>query len=508
MGTTISTIKPSCNTNNLIKTKSLLSLSRYSTATQSKPSNSSRLFQRINPLRDPKVSILPVLDQWITEGNKFKEPDFQRFVRELRASKRYSHALQLCEWVNINNFYPVSSGHLALQLDLIGVARGLDAAECFFDKLSEKEKDERTYGALLNCYVREGLVDKSLLHMQKMKEIGYASSPLVYNNLMCLYSRTGQLEKIPDVLTQMKENGISPNNFSYRICINSYGERSDFDSMQKTLEEMECQPHVTMDWTTYSTAVNHYIRAEQKEKALVVLKKLEAKLNKDALGYNHLISHYANLGNKNEVMRLWGLQKVVCKKQVNRDYITMLGMLGKLGEIEESEIVLKEWASSCQTFDFRVPNVFLIGLCSKGLVEKAETTLKNIINTGKTPIPNSWAIISLGYKEVENMEKAFECMKEALAVAEGSPGWRPKPALISSILHWLGEKGEIAEVEAFVRSLRSVIAVNKEMYHALIKANVRGGIGVDEIIESMQFDNIDIDEGTEEILGLRKEVTE
>ena len=95
MGTTISTIKPSCNTNNLIKTKSLLSLSRYSTAAQSKPTNSSRLFQRINPLRDPKVSILPVLDQWITEGNKFKEPDFQRFVRELRASKRYSHALQV-----------------------------------------------------------------------------------------------------------------------------------------------------------------------------------------------------------------------------------------------------------------------------------------------------------------------------------------------------------------------------------------------------------------------------
>lgn len=415
---------------------------------------------------------------------------------------------QLCEWVSTNNFCRASSGNLAVQLDLIGVVQGLDAAESYFIKLTEKEKDEKTYGALLNCYVREGLVDKSLLHLHKMKEIGCASSPLVYNNLMCLYSRTGQPEKIPDVLTEMKKNGISPNNFSYRICINSCGERSDFESMEKLLEEMECQSHITMDWTTYSTAVNHYIRAELKDKALVVLKKLEAKLNKDALGYNHLISHYAHLGNKNEVMRLWGLQKIVCKKQVNRDYITMLGMLGQLGELEESEMVLKEWESACQTFDFRVPNVLLIGLCSKGLIEKAETTLKNIIDTGKTPIPNSWAIISLGYMDVNNMEKAFECMKEALAVAEGSPGWRPKPTLISSILHWLGEKGEIAEVEAFVSSLRSVIAVNKEMYHALIKANVRGGKGVDEIIESMKLDNVDIDEETEMTLGLRKEVTE
>ncbi|KAL8087794.1 hypothetical protein AgCh_037804 [Apium graveolens] len=480
----------------------------YSSLTQSKVNNNnSRLFERISTLRDPKATIIPVLDQWITEGNTLKEPEFQRFVRELRARKRYSHALQLCEWVSTSNLCRVSSGNLAVQLDLIGVVRGLDAAESYFNKLSEKEKDEKTYGALLNCYVREGLVDKSLLHMQKMKETGCASSPLVYNNIMCLYSRTGQPEKIPDVLTEMKKNGISPNNFSYRICINSYGERGDYDSMEKLLEEMECQTHINMDWTTYSTAVNHFIRADLKEKALVVLKKLEAKLNKDALGYNHLISHYGNLGNKNEVMRLWGLQKIVCRKQVNRDYITMLGMLGKLGELEESEMVLKEWESSCQTFDFRVPNVLLIGLCSKGLIEKAETTLKNIIKTGKTPIPNSWAIISFGYMEVENMEKAFECMKEALAVAEGSPGWRPKPKLISSILHWLGEKGEIAEVEAFVNSLRSVIAVNQEMYHTLLKANVRGGKGVDEIIESMKYDNVDRDEETEKILGLRKEIT-
>lgn len=504
MGTTLWTIKSNCNTYNLTKTGPLLWLRSCSSATISKPSNNSRLFQRISSLRDPTVSIIPVLDLWITEGDKLKEPEFQRFVRELRARKRYSHALQLCEWASTSTFCQVSSGNLAVQLDLIGVVRGLDAAESYFSKLSEKEKDEKTYGALLNCYVREGLVDKSLLHMQKMKEIGCASSPLVYNNLMCLYSRTGQPEKIPDVLTEMKQNGISPNNFSYRICINSYGERCDYDSMEMLLQEMECQSHINMDWTTYSTAVNHFIRANLKEKALVVVKKLEAKLNKDALGYNHLISHYAHLGNKNEVMRLWGLQKLVCKKQVNRDYITMLGMLGKLGELEESEMVLKEWESSSQTFDFRVPNVLLIGLCSKGLVEKAETTLKNIIITGKTPIPNSWAIISSGYMEVENMEKAFECMKEALAVAEGSPGWRPKPALISSILHWLGEKGEITEVEAFVSSLRSVIVVNREMYQALIKANVRGGKGVDKIIKSMKFDNVDIDEEMEEILGLKK----
>ncbi|WOH02974.1 hypothetical protein DCAR_0522364 [Daucus carota subsp. sativus] len=468
---------------------------------------SNGLFQKISTFRDPKASIVPVLDQYIREGNKVKAADLQRFVRELRSRKRYLHALQLSEWVNTNNYCRDSSGNHAVQLDLIGAVRGIDAAENYFSNLTDKEKDERTYGALLNCYTREGVVDKSLSLMQTMKEIGFVTSPLAYNNLMCLYSRTDQPEKVLDLLSEMKKNGIPPNNFSYRICINTCGDQLDFNSMEKLLEEMESQPQITMDWSTYSTAVNHYINGDHKDKALVVLKKLE-KINKDAIGYSHLISHYAKLGSKDQVMRLWGLQKVICKKQVNRDYITMLGMLVRLGEFEECTKVLKEWESSCRTFDFRVPNVLFIGLCSKGLTEKAETLLKNMIGTGKTTIPNSWAIISFGYLQMINLEKAFECMKEALAVSQESPGWKPKPVLISSLLQWLGEEGKITDVEAFVSSLRSVIPVNREMYHALIKANIRGGEGVDEIIERMKSDKIDADEDTMRILNSQTDGSE
>ncbi|KAA8523890.1 hypothetical protein F0562_010313 [Nyssa sinensis] len=345
-----------------------------------------------------------------------------------------------------------STGDHAVQLDLIGKVHGLTAAESYFNNMSEQEKIDKTYGALLNCYVREGLVDKSLSHMQQMKEMGFASSSLSYNDIMCLYTRTGQLEKVPDVLSEMKKNGVSPDNFSYRICINSYGTRSDLNSMEKLLEEMESEPHISMDWTTYSTVANFYVKAGFNKKTLTFLKKLEENVCKDALGYNHLISLY-------EVMRLWGVQKVTCKKQINRDYITMLGSLVKL----------------------------------EGLIEKAEVMLQDIIKRGKTPIPNSWAILASAYLDKQNMEKALHCMKQALAVQAENPGWTPKPSLISSILDWLGVKGEIEEVEAFVSSLKMKVPMNEEIYHALIKANIRGGKEVDGILESMKADNIDED---------------
>ena len=65
-----------------------------------------------------------------------------------------------------------------MQLDLIGRVRGLDSAESYFNNLSDQDKIDKTYGALLNCYVREGLVDKSLSHMQIMREMGFAFTPL------------------------------------------------------------------------------------------------------------------------------------------------------------------------------------------------------------------------------------------------------------------------------------------------------------------------------------------
>lgn len=463
------------------------------------------LYSRISPLGQPGLSLAPVLDKWVEEGKKVRDLELQRIIRDLRSRKRYGQALEVSEWMSIKGLCPVSPGDRAVQLDLIGRVRGLDAAESYFDSINEQDKIDKIYGALLNCYVREGLVDKSLSHLQKMKDMGFASSPLTYNDLMCLYTHTGQFEKIPDVLSEMKENGVSPDNFSYRICINSYGSRSDIDSMEKVLEEMESQPHIIMEWTTYTTVANIYIKVGLTEKALVFLKKAEEKLHKDPLGYNHLISLYASLGIKNEVMRLWGLEKTTCKKVINRDYITILGSLVKLCELEEAEAVLKEWEITCSCYDFRVPNCLLIGYCQKGLVEKAEAMLQGFIEKGKTPTPNSWAIVAAEYMNQENTRKAFECMKEALVVQAQNEGWRPKSSLVSRIVCWLGDEGDLEEVEAFTSLLKKKVPMDREMYHALIKACIRAGKEVDGILESMKGDGIDRDEETKRIIGLRQE---
>ncbi|XAR68353.1 hypothetical protein NMG60_11003449 [Bertholletia excelsa] len=419
------------------------------------------LYSRISPLGNPNLSVIPVLDQWVQEGKNVRIFELRRIIRDLRGRRRYSHALEISEWMSSRGLCPFSPGDRAVQLDLIGRVQGWNAAESYFNELNDQEKIDKTYGALLNCYVREGLVKKSLLQMQKMKEMGFSASTLTYNDLMCLYTHTGQLEEVPNVFSDMKKNGVSPDIYSYRICLNAYGAKSDLKSMEKLLKEMESQPRISIDWNTYSMVANYYIKAGMKQKALLCMKKLEEKLRRNALGYNHLISLYASLGNKEEMRRLWGLQKAACKKQINRDYITMLGSLVKLGELEEAKALLEEWELCCHNYDFRVPNVLLIGYCQRGLIEKAEVMLQEIIGRGKTPIPNSWAIIAAAYLEKEDMEKVFECMKNAMAVQAENPGWRAKPSIALSLLNWLQGKGDI-EAEEFVSSLKAGVAADMD----------------------------------------------
>ncbi|RZS08416.1 hypothetical protein BHM03_00039387 [Ensete ventricosum] len=471
------------------------------------------------PLGHPSVNLAPELDRWVARGHRVRLVELQYVIRELRKLRRYKQALevrvsllvpcnrfnaaclQVSEWMKgKQNIQFMSSDH-AVHLDLIGQVNGLLSAESYFNNMRENDKNEKTYGALLNCYVRERLVEKSLSHIQKMKELGLVSSPLPYNDIMCLYTNTGQHEKVPSVLEDMKTNGVLPDNFSYRICINSYGARSDINGMEMILEEMEHQPQIVVDWNTYTVVANIYIKASFTDKATSALKKAEEKLNKrNALGYNHLISLYSQLGNKSEMQRLWELQKVNCKKFINKDYTTMLGGLVKLGAVEEAEVLMKEWESSGNALDWRVPNVLLIGYRKMGLLEKAEAMLDDYLKKGKTPAASSWGIVATGYAEKDMMDKAYELMKNALCVYISSVGWEPNPTIVKNILHYLGDNSQSKDVETFIQLLKFAMPIDRDMYHTLIKTYIREGKEMSELMQRMKSDGIKENEETRKIL--------
>ncbi|XP_059291859.1 pentatricopeptide repeat-containing protein At4g21705, mitochondrial [Lycium ferocissimum] len=462
------------------------------------------LYSKISPLGNPNCSVTNELDEWVCKGKKVRFAELQRIILDLRKRKRFTQALQASDWLKNSGIFTFSSTEHAVQLDLLGKVHGFPAAESYFNNLSKEDKNDKTFGALLHCYVRQCQTEKALTHLRRMEEEGISLSSVAFNDIMSLYTRTDEYERIPEMLRHMKEIGVRPDNLSYRICINSYGAKSDIEGMERVLNEMENQSYIVMDWNTYAAVANIYVKAGLNDKANSFLKKAEEKIdNKEGLGYNYLISVYSRLGNKDEVIRLWFLEKSALKRCINRDYINMLEALVRLDALEAAEQLLKEWETSDNSYDIRVPYIVIIGYIDKKLYEKAATMLEDLSTKGKILTPNIWGRLAAGYLDKGEFERAVKCMKVALSLKKDRKGWKPDPKGIMRIFSWFEENGSVNDAESFFNSLRPVVAVNREMYHVLLKLYIAGGKEVERLLNSMRADNIDENEETKLILGLQ-----
>ncbi|GFP98291.1 pentatricopeptide repeat-containing protein at4g21705 mitochondrial [Phtheirospermum japonicum] len=474
--------------------------------TNTKPTNKVSLYAKISPLGNPNVNVTPELEKWVESGNKVRFAELQRIIVDLRKRKRFAQALQVSEWMKNKGTFEFTPVQHAVQLDLIGKVHGSLHAESYFNSLNDQNRTDKVYGALLHCYARQRQTEKALSHFNNMNENGFALSSVAFNDIMCLYSNTGQNDKIPEVFKQMKDNGVQPDNLSYRICINSFGLRSNFEGLENILNEMENDSNIVMDWNTYASVANIYIKAGLENKANIVLKKAEEHLDtKDGLGYNHLISLHARLGNKDDVLRLWVLEKDVCKRCINRDYINMLESLVKLGELDEAEKVLKEWEISGNCFDFRVPSVIIVGYIETGLCEKAEMLLNCSMKMGKALRSDIWGRLAAGYLEKGEVDNALRTLKVGVSENDASGDNKFGDKIVMKILMLVGEKGSVGDAEKVVNLLRCVAVLKRQMYHALLKSSVGAGKEVGGILDIMRADNFEKDKETLKILEIGAE---
>ncbi|KAH7513117.1 hypothetical protein FEM48_Zijuj12G0162600 [Ziziphus jujuba var. spinosa] len=458
------------------RTRSLLSVSYYYNYSTSPRSSWKQpvdaLYRKISPMGDPKVSIVPVLDKWVQDGQYVSKAGLLDIIKELRHYGRYGHALEgnqtrykgyqseaqalgetISMWMTDKRYYPLSYGHVAIRLDLISKVHGIEQAENYFNSVPRQLKSLEVYGALLNCYARAELVEKAEAVMQQMRDMGLARSILSYNTLLNLYYKTGGYEKMENLLHEMEEKGIDNDKITYAIQISAYAANSDVDGINKILTKMETNPEV-LDWATYSTAANGFIKAGLVDKALLMLKKSEEMIstaNKKPAAFEFILTQYAAIGKKDEVLRLWEL----FNKQLrvfNRGYMSMITSLLKFDDIESAEKIFEEWESRNLNYDIRIPNFLIRAYCRKGLFEKAESLLTRVIEKGGKPDEKTWRYLASGYFKHNQMRKAVEATKQEISVARSF--WRPSKYYLAVSLDYLKGKGDLEGAEEIIRLVR------------------------------------------------------
>ncbi|KAF3441503.1 hypothetical protein FNV43_RR15417 [Rhamnella rubrinervis] len=407
------------------------------------------LYNKISDVRDPKVSIVPVLDKWIENGRAVDKDRLLVILKELRKYKRYNHALEISVWMSDKRYYPLTCSDVAIRLDLIAKVHGIEQAEEYFNNVPRELKAPEAYNAFLNCYVHAGLVEKAEAVMQQRNDLGFASSSLSYNVLVKLYYKIGNYEKMETILHEMEKKGIGPDKITYGTQISAYVANSDVKRIEEILTRVETDPEA-LNWSIYSIAANGYIKAGLVDKALLMLKKSEEQIlsaEKKGMAFQCILTQYAKIGKKDEVLRLWEVYKNQ-QKVYNKGYGSVITSLLKLDDIEGAEKVFEEWESKNLNYDTCVPNCLIAACCRKGLLEKAETLLNRVIEKGGKTDAMTWHFLAMGYLHHNQMQKAVEATKGEITLALS--WWRPTKNF-AMCLGYLKGKGDLDGAEEIIR---------------------------------------------------------
>ncbi|XP_071703018.1 pentatricopeptide repeat-containing protein At2g20710, mitochondrial-like [Rutidosis leptorrhynchoides] len=416
------------------------------------------LYRRISPVGDPKASMIPILEQWQNEGKTVRFDQLIVIIKSLRKFNRYTHALQLSEWM-ANKKPKLQPAGVAVHLDLISRVKGLEEAEKYFNSTPDDVKNLQVYGALLNCYAVTKSVEKAEATAEKMKQFGMMTT-LSYNSMLNLYKKVGDNEKLDKVYQEMTEMGVRCDKPTYYIRLSSYAAACNIKKMEDVLENMEKNSDLNVDWNTYVIASGGYLKSGLLDKSFEMLKKAEALIRGNSKGaaWEILLRMYASLGKKDDVYRIWNLYKTSWRKVYNRGYSAMMHALTKVDDIEGAEKLLAEWESEKLSYDFRIVNMLINAFCNNGLLGKAEAYVDRIVDMGKRPPSSTWCIFVTAYVKKNEMDKAFEMVKKCVA-SEDKRGCRLSRDIFDSCVEYLEEKGSLGILEEFKKTFEGRIVV-------------------------------------------------
>ncbi|CAI9763158.1 unnamed protein product [Fraxinus pennsylvanica] len=441
--------------------------------TQLKKANS--LFSTVSKLRitpDSETSIANTLDDWVNQGKPVKRFDIINLINYFRNRTNYRSALQLSNWME-NSKIEMNNADRAIRIDLLGKIEGLDSAEKYFNSLQVSAKSNKTYGALLNCYCKEKILDRALEIFEKMKVLSYTST-LNYNNMLSLHWNMDRPDKVLLLVQEMEEKNIAADIYTYNLLINSYASLKDIDAIEGVLEKMK-RNKVKYDWFTCGNLATIYVHSGLYEKANAVLEEMEKLKNQsDSEGLQNHLTHiklYSQMNNLPGVNRAWESLKSTFPTPNNLSYLFMLQALSKLGDLEALKKCYKEWESSCSNYDFRLPNVMLEFYLSQNMIEEATAIHESLANRGKPNLRTLNSLTSLCMKKSE-IDLALKYLEMGVAeTVSEKHHWFPTDDTIKLFLNYFEEETDADRAKKFIESLKKTSRLDSTVYDSLLSSS-------------------------------------
>ncbi|KAB2631116.1 pentatricopeptide repeat-containing protein [Pyrus ussuriensis x Pyrus communis] len=431
----------------------------------------------------PGFSVHGALDKWVEEGNEINRTQISMALLNFRRRQMFGRALQLSEWLEEHKKIEFNERDYATRLGLIAKVRGLQKAENYLEKIPKSFRGEVMYRTLLTYCVSTSNMKKAEEVFNKMNDLEFPVTAFTCNQLLLLYKRLDK-KKIPAVLMLMEKEDVKPTAFTYKVLIDTKGQSNDITGMEQVYETMKVEG-IEPDISTKATLARHYATGGLKEKAEVVLKDMESgSLKQNRWVCRSLLPLYAELGNANEVGRVW---KVCESNPLFVECLAAIEAWGKLKKIEEAEVVFDKMLKSGKQLSSKHYSVMLKVYANNKMLDKGKDLVKHMADNNCEIGPLTWDALVKLYVEAGMVGKADSILQKA------NQNNQKKPLFTSymTILEQYSKKGDIHNSEKIFHRMRQAgYTPHLRQFQSLVQAYVNAKAPAYGIWERMKADNV------------------
>ncbi|GAB2295612.1 hypothetical protein Dimus_029768 [Dionaea muscipula] len=443
---------------------------------------SSSVFKAIMDNQSQRV--YKTLDKYVADGKDLSRSEISDAMICLRKRKMYSKALQFYEWLEANKQMEFLERDYVHRLDLIAKVRGLQIAENYINSsIPEPYRGELVYRSLLANCISSNDVKKAGEVFNRMKDLDNITVKASVCNQLLLFYKKAATTKIADVLLFMEKEHIKPTPHTYYILVDTKGESNDMDGMDQIVETMKAEG-MEPDLRMQVILAKHYAAGGLKEKAEAILKGIEGS-NLERGVCEILLPVYADLGNVDQVRRVWDICKT---KPTREECMAAIKAWGRLKKIEEAESVfdhmVQTWKGGLSSRHYVVLlNVY----ADHKMLSKGKDLVRKMGESGCRIGSLTWHALVKLYVEAGEVEKADAVLQKAIQQNIEKPMF----SSFLTVMEQYAKRGDIHNSEKTFYRMRQAGYVPRALpFQILLQAYVNAKSPAYGFRERMKAENV------------------
>ncbi|KAJ8435182.1 hypothetical protein Cgig2_028368 [Carnegiea gigantea] len=209
----------------------------------------------------------------------------------------------------------------------------VEEAEC-----KQMLKDPALFLNLVIMYIEEGLLEKTLDVVKKMKDANLKVSDCILCAIVNGYTKKRGLKEAAKVYEDLISQGCEPGQVTYASVINVYFRLALYSKAKKVFDEMQ-QKGFDRCVVAYSTMIVMYGKIGQLREAMKLLAKMkERRCDPNVWVYNALIDLHGRANNLKQVDKLW---KEMQRRKVRPDRVSYTSTIVAYSKAREYETCMK-----------------------------------------------------------------------------------------------------------------------------------------------------------------------